>query len=319
MRCNLILISTAILCTVLLSLTGCSTATQVEHTASDLQKHINYLVETVGPRPAGSPEEKQAGDYIYDAFASYGYEQDGFELKRVSFSIEAPHNLDSENIIAVKKGRSDQNIVAVVAHYDSMPQTPGARDNAGGTAALLELSKILKDADVDAELRFIVLGAEEIGYWGASSYLDALSEAEKDRHIAVYNMDITIATQGSGSKLVFNTLGSRTEQGYKEGNFLEPAHNLVSHSVSDAYEKLGYHMEELAGSVHYGDSDHVSFHQSGIDAANICWRRVENGTTILPAEYHLPQDNLESLDYRTLEITVACIRDAILGFNQYEE
>ena len=61
-----------------------------------------------------------------------------------------------------------------------------------------------------------------------------------------------------------------------------------------------------------GNSDHVSFHQGEIDAANVSWRRLnEEGRPTIPLEYHLPTDTPEGLDYDGAVVTGCCILGGI--------
>jgi Zn-dependent M28 family amino/carboxypeptidase len=48
------------------------------------------------------------------------------------------------NLGAEKKGK-DVDIVVIGAHYDMVPGTPGADDNASGVAGLLELARLHKE------------------------------------------------------------------------------------------------------------------------------------------------------------------------------
>lgn len=69
------------------------------------------------------------------------------------------------NIIARHSGGVDGCIV-VAAHYDSSAQSPGAADNATGTAVLLELVEAFaegQDPDDAAPLLFVAYDAEEYG------------------------------------------------------------------------------------------------------------------------------------------------------------
>jgi Zn-dependent M28 family amino/carboxypeptidase len=49
----------------------------------------------------------------------------------------------------------------VVAHYDTVPASPGADDNASGVAVLLELATILEPVQYDRTVQFIAVNLEE--------------------------------------------------------------------------------------------------------------------------------------------------------------
>lgn len=67
-----------------------------------------------------------------------------------------------DNLEAVRVG--DQNpdeIVVIGAHYDTVPGTPGADDNASGVAVLLELARQLADRPLARTIRFVAFVNEE--------------------------------------------------------------------------------------------------------------------------------------------------------------
>lgn len=94
-------------------------------------------------------------------------------------------------------------------------------------AILLELAWQLgpEGADLPFTVRLIFLGSEENGYHGASAYVDGLTQAERDRHLAVFNMDISAADADAQAQLVCMTLGGGLDGPYREGNFLEAVDN----------------------------------------------------------------------------------------------
>jgi aminopeptidase YwaD len=64
------------------------------------------------------------------------------------------------NLTAVKAGRSKEEVV-LAAHLDTVPESPGANDDASGVAALLELAALLKEQEPPRSVRFLFLTAEE--------------------------------------------------------------------------------------------------------------------------------------------------------------
>ena len=49
----------------------------------------------------------------------------------------------------------------VGGHYDAVVGTPGADDNATGTAAVLELARLLRAAPLDRTVRLVAFAKEE--------------------------------------------------------------------------------------------------------------------------------------------------------------
>src|SRR5262249_41824456 len=99
-----------------------------------LRQHVAALAGT--PRTPGSAEHRQAATYIRQHLEQTGFsvvdaEFDGAGLPAVNLLTEPLPNL------------AGLPLFIVGAHYDSIPGSPGADDNASGVAALLELASLL--------------------------------------------------------------------------------------------------------------------------------------------------------------------------------
>ena len=68
----------------------------------------------------------------------------------------------SQNVVAELPG-TGPNILVVCAHYDTAAHSPGALDNASGTALMLELARCLRGQRLPATVLFVATGAEEFG------------------------------------------------------------------------------------------------------------------------------------------------------------
>jgi acetylornithine deacetylase/succinyl-diaminopimelate desuccinylase-like protein len=107
-----------------------------------------------------------------------------------------PTNLT--NVVAVLKGTTDPERVYVVSgHYDSMCSSPsdakcdapGANDDASGTAAVIELARVMSKRKFDATIVFMTVAGEEQGLLGATYY--AQQALEKKMNIeAMFTNDI---------------------------------------------------------------------------------------------------------------------------------
>ena len=93
--------------------------------------------------------------------------------------VPEPTNLT--NVFAVLKGTTDPDRVYVVSgHYDSMCTSPtdakcdapGANDDASGTAAVIELARVMSKQKFDATIVFMAVPGEEQGLLGAAYYAE---------------------------------------------------------------------------------------------------------------------------------------------------
>jgi Zn-dependent M28 family amino/carboxypeptidase len=110
----------------------------------------------------------------------------------VSIAVDSISELrQTENIIAeIRGGRTADNVVMVGAHLDSVAEGPGINDNGSGSAAILEVAKLIAKSKPTNTVRFAWWGAEELGLIGSQSYVDSLSESELDRIALYLNFDM---------------------------------------------------------------------------------------------------------------------------------
>lgn len=146
----------------------------------------------------------EADDYLAGALESWGYrvEREGVQVqafrrdtsKPKSEQYSAPKPEDpwytAYNLYAEKKGRSHPDkIVVVVAHKDSQSwiDSPGANDNAIGTAGALEMARVLADYRSESTIRFLLCNEEHIPWTSKTAAQKA--KARGDDIVAVFNLD----------------------------------------------------------------------------------------------------------------------------------
>lgn len=159
---------------------------QVTHAITEeaVMAHVRELAINIGARPAGSPEESLAINYMAHQLQQWGYQIDHQPFSTTLFSGDS---VQSSNIIATKPG--NEHWLVVGAHIDSVSDSSGAVDNASGVAALLETAKLLSQIDTDHTLVFIGFGAEEYGNPMGSEYYVQSVEQHTEQMIAMLNLD----------------------------------------------------------------------------------------------------------------------------------
>jgi aminopeptidase-like protein len=108
-------------------------------------------------------------------------------------------NLSGENIV-VRLGRGSKRIV-VGAHYDCVPESPGANDNGGGVAVLLALVRSLRATQWNYGVDFCFFDREEDGLIGSKMYVRKF--VDKPSHLAMVNLDV----EGSGNTVYIGPVG----------------------------------------------------------------------------------------------------------------
>jgi aminopeptidase YwaD len=111
----------------------------------------------------------------------------------------------SLNVIGEKPGTDfADEIVVICAHYDSHWRIPGAADNAGGTAVMMELARVLAGRPSKRTLRFIAFAAEETGLCGSTFYADRLArKARRDKKDAAFDEKVD-KTECDRHRFTFN-------------------------------------------------------------------------------------------------------------------
>lgn len=172
------------------------------------------------------------------------------------------------NVVATKRGTArPEEIVVAGGHYDSVPGSPGANDNASGVAATLEAARALAGAVTPRTVQFVLFAAEELGLHGSAAFA-----AERRAGVtAMINLDMV----GWGERLMLGTSPGRDE-------------SLVDLTERVA-QRLGIPVTRFRG----GSSDHASFERYGIPAA-FFHRGVD-------PHYHQPGDVPANVTPRHLE------------------
>ena len=240
---------------------------------------------TQEPRVAGTESERQAAEFLTTQLEQYEYVVDVN-----TFTIEGTKN-ESQNLIVTKKTTDDLpstgDIIMIGAHYDSVVQSPGASDNASGTAVLLEVARMLKDKPTSSEIRFIFFGSEEHGLAGSESYVNEMTIDEIERTIAMFNLDM-VGSADAGPLTMFTVDGMP---------------NTATEISNKANEALFGEALLLKST---GQSDHLPFHNAGIPAVLFSYFPLEK-------TYHSANDTIDKLSEQRLENIAHIIAMAVLG------
>jgi Zn-dependent M28 family amino/carboxypeptidase len=106
-------------------------------------------------------------------------------FEQLGFSVQLQGEYD--NVVALPARGDGSPLTLVAAHYDSVPQSPGADDNASGLAAMLECARLCVEMDRKLPIGFIAFNAEEDGLLGSQDFvnrgLPTLSRAVRLVHV----------------------------------------------------------------------------------------------------------------------------------------
>ena len=94
------------------------------------------------------------------------------------------------NVVASRPG-SGPGVLLLGAHYDTVPGTVGADDNASGLAVSLAVARSLQSCALGGELRFVSFDEEEKGLVGSRAYVGGLRDAGRAVDVlGMFNLDM---------------------------------------------------------------------------------------------------------------------------------
>lgn len=198
-----------------------SRTTPARFDAGAALRHVNVLAADIGPREATSDAFGRAADYVEARFRQAGLavRRQPFRVPAgVSWGVRVPAG-PTLNLIAAPPGADPRAPHVVVgAHLDTVPQAPGAEDNASGVAVLLELAGLVASARTPVVL--IAFGAEEPRgegdlrhHYGSRHYVTTLDRREREAIRGMVSMDrvgagpdVRVRTSRAGSTAVSRAL-----------------------------------------------------------------------------------------------------------------
>ncbi len=195
---------------------------------------------------------------------------------------------DAANIEAVRPSAAfPDEILQVVSHKDSMSwiDSPGAHDNAVGTAASLEIARILAHAPLRRTVRFLFCNEEHFPW--TSRFAAEAAAARGDRILAVFNLDSldgkSDADHAAGRKM--HSIGYSTDEGRSLAGLLKDC---------EARYRLGLEVS-VFHKARVNDDDGM-FIQAGFRTTVVnlgSWPYADE-------QYHLPGDVPERVDIDNL-------------------
>lgn len=150
-----------------------------------IQSYLNRL-QAFNGRVATTSSNLASRDWIHGKFAAFGYDS----IYNDNFSPSIFGGTPCYNVIATKLGTMYPDIHVIIgAHHDGVSGSPAADDNGTGTAAVLEMARVLHDVPTDVSIIFATFDAEEYGLYGSQHYATT-AVAEGEQIMFVWNMDM---------------------------------------------------------------------------------------------------------------------------------
>jgi hypothetical protein len=190
-----------------------------EISARNIEATIRKLV-SFGTRNTLSEQDNPnrgigaARDWLYAEFQKAAAQSGGrMTIEKQSFeqakAARVPQPTMLTNIVATLKGTQPQStnrVYVVSGHYDSMCSSPtdakcdapGANDDASGTAAVLEMARVMAKYRFDATIIFMTVPGEEQGLLGATYFAEQAKKNAIDIEAMFTNDIIGSSLGGNG-------------------------------------------------------------------------------------------------------------------------
>lgn len=281
---------------------------------ASLRRHVEVLTVDIGPRtPFLGDSLPRAARYIREVFVDAGlnvteqtYDYCG---QKVANLIAAPRNAPMARTYYV-----------VGAHYDTVPSTPGADDNASAIAVMLELARRLSKTAVSAPVRFVAFTLEEppnfmTRHQGSRVFVKRCKEMNEHISAAIILEMVGYTSPRQDYPFVLHWAGYP-----KHGKFIGIVGNWTSRRFGKAVVKGFRRNPNLPVETLFVPfngwvlpstrlSDHASFWDAGWPAL-----MVTDTAFFRNPNYHLPSDTLETLDFGFMAQLVSSLEHAVSEF-----
>jgi aminopeptidase YwaD len=271
-----------------------STATHADSTV--IRRDIEYLAsDQLEGRLAGTPGNDSAAAYLARRYRSLGltplapgYFQPFNALSAQDAHMGRTAPRPTQNVVALLRGRDpalrDEYIV-IGAHFDHLgrettfAQDPeagnairnGADDNASGTAAVLDLARMLVADPPRRSVIFVNFSAEELGVLGSSWFVNH-PPVPLERIVAMINFDM-VGRLRNDKLIVYGTATATELKGI----------------LDSANAAAGSEMFRISGGGDgYGPSDQSSFYAKDIPVLHFF--------TDLHEDYHRATDDADKIN-----------------------
>ena len=242
----------------------------VRFSTANAERTVRFLAGRIGPREATSSSYARAARWVASQLRAHGYRVRRQPLRvpaGVSWGVPVPAG-HTWNVIATQTGAHlDQPHLMVGAQLDTVPQAPGAEDNASGVSVMLEVARLASKRPTRLPVVFVAFAAEEPRgdgeawhHYGSRAYVQRMSPNQRSAMRGMANPD----RSGVGHRVPVCTGGLGPDR--------------VKRSLLELARRLGIPASDCLNTT----SDHWSFEQAGLPAARL-------GGTDYP-QYHSPAD-----------------------------
>ena len=254
---------------------------------------VRHLAGRIGPREAPGAAYARAARWVSAELSRLGYD---VERQRVdvpageSWGVPVPSGR-SANVVATPTGFDPTRPHLVVgAHLDTVPQAPGAEDNASGVGALLAVAEAASRRSTRLPTVFVAFGAEEPRgdpedhHYGSRRYVAQLGPQER---AAVRGM-VSLDRVGVGDRV---PVGSANDSDPVQEALLAAARRAGAAAVAESGQRSSDHWSFVRDGLpgaRLGSTPYAGYHSSGDVPAVVSAAQLERVGRIV-AEWLAPR------------------------------
>lgn len=165
---------------------------------------VRHLAGVIGPRPGTSPAYFEAAEWVEARLTELGWQVERQSFRApAGFSVAGPTEglpVEAGRSVNVIATRGDvvpgEPWLAVGAHLDTVPTSPGAEDNASGIGALLAVAEAAAGRRTRLPVVLVAFGAEEPRghgdahhHYGSRAYVASLTALQRESLRGMVSMD----------------------------------------------------------------------------------------------------------------------------------
>ena len=219
-------------------------------------------------------------------------------LKQLGWKPELQTFEGGVNIFAQRQGTDAKaGSILVGAHYDTVPTSPGADDNATGVAVVLEIARLLGSRPTPRTLQLALFDREELGLLGSRAFVADKKHLENLQGAIVMDM-VGFACHQVGCQKY--PQGLPVVPPSDRGDFLAVVGDMEHATLLDAFQSSGQEIPPvltlpvpLKGMLMPDTlrSDHAPFWYRGVGAV-----LLTDTANLRTPHYHQPSDTPATLD-----------------------
>lgn len=290
-----------------------------------IENDIRHLAVSPRNSKTNPVEHADAIDWIADEF-----EEIGLGVRRQTFDIpqQTPERRGTNVVGELNAENTDNPPLLIGAHFDTVPGSPGADDNASGVAAILECARVLVERSSERRMTFIAFDAEEMqppveGLHGSTCYAESLqsgaypSAAIIFESIGFRSLSLKQRLPGSFRFLFRRAYNALKRQSYEANSLLilsKRRGRNISRQLESSAARIDIQLPILPLEVPWWmplvrnlrRSDHAPFWSRGIPAV-----MISDTANFRNPNYHTPSDTADTLDFELVFKAVQTVIDAI--------